>query len=60
MNHHLAIIGGDWSSASGDIKYLICHVSLQNYVINVSSNFMSGSFMVCYQLAKFGIVVVRT
>ena len=60
MSHHLAINGGDWSSASGDIKYLICHVSLQNHVINVSSNFMSGNFMVCYQLAKFGIVVVRT
>ena len=28
-----------WSSASGDIKYLTCHLTL----IEASSNFMSGS-----------------
>ena len=32
-----------WSSASGDINYLTCHVALQNHVIEGSSNFMSGS-----------------
>ena len=29
-----------WSIGSGDIKYLICHVTSQNRVIQGSSNFM--------------------
>ena len=41
--HHLVIFGGHWSNASGDIKYLICHVTSQNFVIEGSFNFMSGS-----------------
>ena len=43
MSHHLAIFGVHWSSASGDIKCLTCHVTLQNHVIEGSSNFLSGS-----------------
>ena len=27
VNHHLAMFDGHWLSASGDIKYLICHVT---------------------------------
>ena len=30
-----------WFSASGDIKYLMCHVTSQNHVIKGSSNLMS-------------------
>ena len=43
VSQHLAMFGGHWSSASRDIKYLICHMNLQNHVIEGSSNFMSGS-----------------
>ena len=25
--HHFAMFGGHWSSASGGMKYLICHVT---------------------------------
>ena len=32
------------SSVAGDIKYLICHMTSQNNMIEGSSNFMSGSF----------------
>ena len=37
------MFGGQWSSASGDIKYLICHVISQNHVIEGLSNFLSWS-----------------
>ena len=30
MGHHIAVFGGHWSSASGDIKYLICRVTSQS------------------------------
>ena len=43
MSHHLALSDGHWSSASGDIKYLTCHVTLQNKVTEGSSNFINGS-----------------
>ena len=39
----LAMFGSHWSDASGDIKYLICHMTTQNQLIEGSSNFMSGS-----------------
>ena len=29
-SHHLPMFGEHWSSASGDIKYLIFHVTSQN------------------------------
>ena len=41
MSHHLDMFGGQWSSASRVIKYLKCHLTLQNHVIEESSNFMS-------------------
>ena len=34
---------GQWSSADGDIKNLTFYVTLQNHVIEASSNFMNGS-----------------
>ena len=43
MSHHLAMFGEHCSNASGNIKYLTFHVTLQNHVIEGSTNFMSGS-----------------
>ena len=43
VSYHFPMFGGDWSSAKVDLKYLICHVTSQNDVIDRSSNFMSGS-----------------
>ena len=63
VNHHLAMFGGVWSSAHGDIKYLIFHVIPQNQVIEGSSNFMRGSFL-CYvttlpSLVAIGMILVE-
>ena len=43
MSHQLAMFGDHWSSASGDIKYLIRQVTSQKHEIEGSSNFMSSS-----------------
>ena len=43
-SHHIAMFGGHWSIAIGDRKYLMCHVTSQNPVIERSSNFISGSY----------------
>ena len=32
-----------WSSANGDIRYLICHVISQKHVIEESSDIVNGS-----------------
>ena len=45
MSQHFAMFGVPWSSASGDIKHLICQVISENHVIQKSSNFMIGSFL---------------
>ena len=39
------MFGGNWRSASGDerIKYLACHMTLQDHVIEVSRNVMVGT-----------------
>ena len=42
VSHHFAMFGGYWSSAGGDIKYLICHVTSQKHVVEGSCNFMFG------------------
>ena len=48
---------------SGDIKYLICHVTSQNHLTEVSSNFMSGRSSWCVNilpsLVAIGTVVVE-
>ena len=63
LSHHLAIFYGHWSSASGDTKYLTSHVTLQNHVIEGSSNFMSVSsswyITTLPSLKGIGIVVVE-
>ena len=33
VSHHLDVFGGHWFSVSGDTKYLIYHVTLQNQVM---------------------------
>ena len=43
LSHNRAIFCGGCSSAIGDIKYLICHVISQNFVIEGSCVFMDGS-----------------
>ena len=57
------MLGGHWLSTSGDIKYLICHVTSQNYVIEGSCNFMSASSSLYVttlpNLVAIGIVVVE-
>ena len=40
---HLPMFDGHWSSASEDIRYLLCHVASTKRVLEGSSNFMSGS-----------------
>ena len=36
-------VGGCWSCANGDVKYLICHVISHNHVIEAPCKFMSGN-----------------
>ena len=43
VSHHFTIFGGHWPSAKGDIKYLICHMTLQDHVIEGSRDTMGGS-----------------
>ena len=54
---------GDWSSASGDITYLACHVTLQNQVVDGLSDAMSGStawyITTLTSLVVIGIVVLE-
>ena len=40
--HYFTMFGGHWSSAIGDIKYFICHVTSQYHVIDGSCNFIRG------------------
>ena len=41
VSHQLAMFSGHWSSKSGQVKYLIYHVTSKNNVIEESTNFMS-------------------
>ena len=64
VSQHLVMLGGHWSSASEDVKYITCHMTLlRNLVIEGSSNFMSGSSSwYITHLAKLvarGVVVVE-
>ena len=52
VSHHLAMFGGHWSSASGNMQYVNIQVTSQNHLTERSSNFMSGSFV-----AKFIVAV---
>ena len=42
-SHPISMFSGHWSSTNGDIKYLICHVTSHNNVIEKSCNFLSGN-----------------
>ena len=63
VSHHLARFDGHYSSASGYTNYLTCHVTLQNHMIEGSSNLMSGSSSWCIttlpSLATVGVAVVE-
>ena len=49
------MFGGYWSSARGDIKYLIYRVTSQNHVIEVSCNFVKWKLLISYHRpAMFG------
>ena len=53
--------GGYWSCSIGDIKYLICHVTSQNHVIEGSFNFMSGnSSMYITSLSSLVVIDIAT
>ena len=39
---HIGMCGGHWYTASGDIKYLISHVTLQNHIIEGLCNVIAG------------------
>ena len=41
VSHRLAMFGDHWSSASGNIKCLIFHVTPQNHLIEGSCKFMN-------------------
>ena len=43
MSHNIAIIDGNMFSSSGDMKFLISHVTSQNHVIEGSSKFPGSS-----------------
>ena len=62
LSHHLAMFVDRWSSGSEYTKYLTCHMTLQNHVIEGSSNFMSGSSSLYIttlpSLLAIGIIVV--
>ena len=47
------MFGGHWSIANGGIKYLICHVTSQNHMIE-KSVYEWELRRVCHHLAKFG------
>ena len=61
--HHPDKSGGHWPSASGDIKYLTFHVTLQKHVVEGSYTFMSGSssfhITTVPNLVVIGIVIVE-
>ena len=41
VSHHLAMFGDHWSSASGNIKYLIFHLTSKNHLIEGSCKFLN-------------------
>ena len=64
VSHLLAMFGDHWSSASGNIKYLVFHATSQNHLIEGSCKFMiETSFLyvtVMSSLMAIGIVVTET
>ena len=64
VSHLLAMFGDHWSSASGNIKYLVFHVTSQNHLIEGSCKFMIETSLlyvtVMSSLMAIGIVVTET
>ena len=60
---HLAMLGDHWSSASGNIKYLIFRVTFQNHLIEVSCKFMNKTSLLYVttmpSLVAIDIVVIE-
>ena len=54
VSYHLAMRGVHWSTVSGDIKYLSCHETSQNYMID-----SSGYITTLPILAVIAIVIYR-
>ena len=54
VSHHLGMFGGFLSSAKGDMKYLMCHMTSENNAIEKSKLYEWELFMICHHLAKFG------
>ena len=42
------MFGEHFSNESGDMTYLICHMTSQDRVIKGSCDFMSGRFLICH------------
>ena len=63
VSYHLAMFGGHLSSAMGDMKYLLSHVTSQNHANKESDKFMCGSSSLHVttlpSLVAVGIVVVE-
>ena len=54
-------IGGYWLCASGDVKYLICHVTSQSHETEGSCNFMGENllyFTTFPSLVAISVVIV--
>ena len=49
VSHHFNMFGVHWSGATGDKKYLICHVISQDQVIEGSPKLL----VVCHHSVKF-------
>ena len=62
VSYHFAIFGGCWSTASGNVKYYICHMTRKKHLIEGSCD-MSGSssyyFTILASLVVIGIVVTE-
>ena len=63
VSHHLAMFGDHWSSANGNIKYLIFHVTSQNRLIERSCKFMNKTALlyvtIMPSLVAMDIVVIE-
>ena len=55
ISHHLVMFGGDWSSLSEVVKYLVCHVTSRDHVIQGSCDFKGGAYCVSspYQVGGY-------
>ena len=63
VSHHLAVFGDHWSSANGNIKYLMFHVISQNHLIEGSCKFINETSLLYVitmpSLVAIGIVVIE-